>query len=227
MAPLHDYEFSRESAWIREQVEFIRYGQIPAPSYWSPLPTFGWPEWWPAHSYLSVPEEERKSRLQLLAATNYDELRALSVRPPITGSPARGKIMPIYLDDNLSLSEQYEALLALLRVEHRGGRYTKGQRPRAQGRAATVARRFDRVRALSAARVLQLYPASEALRAMNDAHGQCVFSDVTALRRSANRAHRYLVEFILSAKRQINRGLWPPPFGNTLVVLENETFSSR
>jgi hypothetical protein len=218
MAPLHDYEYSRESSWIQQQVDFIRHGQIPAPTYWSPLPSFGWSEW-SLQGYLSVPGDERKRRVQSLAATNYDELRALSVRPPIAGPPPSGRVIPVYLDAELSPHEQYEALLALLRVEHRDGGYAKGRRRRAQGRASTVARRFDRVRALSAARLLQLYSAAEALARMNEAHGQIVFSDVTSLRRSANRAHAYLDEFILLAKRQISRGLWPPPFGNTLVEL--------
>ena len=35
MAPLHDFEYSRESGWMRAQVNFIRHGQIPAPSFWS------------------------------------------------------------------------------------------------------------------------------------------------------------------------------------------------
>jgi hypothetical protein len=223
MGPLHDYEYSRESGWIREQVDFIRHGQIPAPTYWSPNPSFGWSEW-PEESYLSIPDDERKKRLQRVAATNYDELRALSVRPPITGTPPSGKMIPVYLDDELSVQEQQEAVLARLRIENRGATHAKPPR-RAQGRASAVARRFDRVRALSAARLLQLYSATEAVEMMNEAHRQKVFGGPSALRRSANRAYRYLLEFIYLAKRQITRGLWPPPFGNTLVGLENETFS--
>jgi hypothetical protein len=221
---LHDYEYLRESPWVQEQVDFIRHGHIQVPTYWAPSPSFGWPEW-PAQGYLSIPQDERQRRLQVLAATNYDELQALSVRPPITGSPPSGKVIPVYLDEELSPQEQYEALLALLRVENRGGRYAKQSPRRAQGRASTVARRFDRVRALSAARLLQQYSAAEALKMMNEAHRQKVFSNQSALRRSANRAYSYLLEFIYLAKRQITRGLWPPPFGNTLMELENETFS--
>jgi hypothetical protein len=225
MAPLHDYEYSRESGWIKDRVDFIRHGTIEEPTYWSPRSSWGWSEW-PAEGYLSIPETIRRQRLQILFARNYDELLALSVRPPITGPPPGGKVIPVYLDDELSPQEQYEALLALLRVENRGGRYAKGSHTRAQGRASTVARRFDQVRALSAARLLQIHSASEALAAMNEAHQQRVFSDVSALRRSANRAHRYLLEFTLRAKCQLTRGLWPPPFGNTLVGLsENETSS--
>jgi len=125
-------------------------------------------------------------------------------------------VITVYLDDELTSQEQQEAVLARLRIENRAASHAKPAR-RAQGRASTVARRFDRVRALSAARLLQLYSAAEAVKVMNEAHQQKVFSDSSALRRSANRAHRYLLEFIFLAKRQITRGLWPPPFGSTLV----------
>jgi hypothetical protein len=224
MGPLHDYEFSRESGPIHEQVNFIRYRHLPAPNYWSPNREFGWPEW-PEHSYLSIPREERLARLQKLAGTNYDEIRALSVRPPVQGPPPSGRVIPVYLDADLSPQEQSEAVLALLRVETRSGGYAKASSRRAQGRASTAARRFDRVRALSAARLLQLYPAKEALKMMNEAHRKPelvfrdVFSNVSTLRRAANRTYPYLVEFMLLAASQIARGLWPPPFGPTPVDL--------
>jgi hypothetical protein len=222
MGPLHDYEFSRESGAFHEQVNFIRFGQIPGPTYWSPSPSFGWSEW-PLHSYLSVPAEERLRRLQLLAAINYDELRALPARPPITGPPASGKVIKVYLDGELSPLAQSEAVWALLRVE---GHRPCSPRKMAQGRASAAARRFDRIRSLSAARLLQLYPAAEALEMMNEAHQklspehQPVFCDVSTLRRASRRAYQYLVEFMLLAEHQIrSTGLWPPPFGNTLVDL--------
>jgi hypothetical protein len=211
MAFLHDYEYSRESGWMQQQVEFIRYGHIPPPTYWSPNPDFGWPEW-PLHSYLSVPADERQKRLQILAATNYDELQALLVRPPITGPSRAGNEIRIFLPEELTVEEQREAVLARLRIETSGREAVQLPR-RAQGRAATVARRFDQVRALSAARLLQLHSATEALEMMNEAHGKLIFSDSSTLRRSANRVHRFLVAFILRAKHQITRGLWPPPFG--------------
>jgi hypothetical protein len=59
---LYNYEFSRESGWIGEQVEFIRCGHSTSPTYWAPNPAFGFPEW-PAQGYLSIPEVERLKRL--------------------------------------------------------------------------------------------------------------------------------------------------------------------
>jgi len=84
---LYNYEFSRESAWIREQVEFIRHAQNSAPTYWSPSPSFGWPEW-PLQSYLSIPELERLRRLYGL--TSAQERFAELLNPPkILAAPTR------------------------------------------------------------------------------------------------------------------------------------------
>ena len=226
MGPLHDYEFSRECGALRAQVDWIRRGIMPEPTFWSP--EFGWSEW-PENSYLSTPQEERLRRLQLLAATNYDEIRASLARPATITFEVhpKGKEISIYLDANLSPQEQEQAVLALLHTENRGGGRAQPPLRRAQGRASAVARRFNRVRALSAARLLQLYPAAEALRLMNKAHEKpnCkkVFCDASTLRRAARRAHPYLIEFMWRADRQIRLlGLWPPPFGPALVDLEKE-----
>ena len=224
MGYLHDYEYSRESAWIREQVDFIRYGRIEAPTYWSPNPAFGWPEW-PNKSYLSIPANERQKRLPKLLATNdegkarvRDDLLALSVRPPIQGEPTRGKIIPVWLDPELTPEELERAIMARVRIEP-GGKPREPARS-AEGRAAAVLRRKDRMRSLCAARARQLYSPGIALEKFNGSHREKLFSDARAMRHSADRAHRHLVEFELRARRQLNFGLWMPPFGGTLVPIE-------
>jgi hypothetical protein len=82
---LYNYEFSRESAWIGKQVEFIRYGRVTSPSYWSPNPSFGWSEW-PLQSYLSIPELERLRRLYGLLSEHEQFVELL--RPPKILTPA-------------------------------------------------------------------------------------------------------------------------------------------
>jgi hypothetical protein len=82
---LYNYEFSRESAWVRRQVEFIRYGHVMPPTYWSPNPAFGWREW-PTQNYLSIPEVERLRRLYGLLS-GHEQFVAL-LRPPTILAPA-------------------------------------------------------------------------------------------------------------------------------------------
>jgi hypothetical protein len=111
---LYNYEYSRESVWIREQVDFIRHGPVPsATTYYSPNPSFGWPEW-PVQSYLSIPENERLRRLYSLLR-DHEQFVELLHPPKIYASPTRtgrASYAARYADQLRALS------VARLRISH-------------------------------------------------------------------------------------------------------------
>jgi hypothetical protein len=112
---LYNYEFSRESAWIRGQVAFVRRGTIAGSTYWAPNPSFGWS--WPAQSYLSIPERARLKRLYAMMEADARDRELLQILspPPITQPSRRtGRASPMarYRYQLLALS------VARLRVGH-------------------------------------------------------------------------------------------------------------
>jgi hypothetical protein len=109
---LYNYEYSRESAELRELVAFIRHGRMQEPTYWAPNPAFGWPEW-PDRSYLCIPQTERLWRLSALAESHAKVHHLLN--PPPFERPAtregRASFAARYNDQLRALS------LARLRVD--------------------------------------------------------------------------------------------------------------
>jgi hypothetical protein len=101
---LYSYEFSRESEAIRKRVAFIRHAQISQPTYWAPIPDFGWPEW-PKGPLLLLPVADRIERRKKLSEPNAkieDEFLALQVRPRLGGDRQRGKTIEIFRPDGIS-----------------------------------------------------------------------------------------------------------------------------
>lgn len=208
------YEFSRESQEIRDRVDFIRHGQIDAPTYWTPNPAFGWPEW-PAKPYLSIPQAERERRIKILLALNDDHILALRARPPSGDYKSSGKTISVYLSDDATLDEQIDAAAALIRIENRGA---KPARKRQTGHGATKAGIHDQLRALSVLRLRRYYTAPETLLLLEKTSGRQVYADETAMERAKRRARRHLCGFHLRALDRIRHGLWFPPFGKHLLL---------
>jgi hypothetical protein len=194
---LYNYEFSRSSARLREWVKFIRRGKIKGPTYWTPDPQFGWPQW-PQQPYLAIPAEERADRLQALFKkdTSADELLALREQ--------------LFRREGPKLEEIFSALLRLPNAASQN---------RAVGRAATKAKYRDELRSLAVYRLREYHSPQVACRMYNTAYtayGQ-TYGDVDALEKARRKAHRYLTAFVLSAAANASRGLWFPPFGTSLT----------
>jgi hypothetical protein len=194
---LYHYEFSRESEAILDRVASIRFDRLPKPTYWSPRPAFGWPEW-PLKPYLSIPAAERAQRRKALDAqqcTSMADLLALRAR---LFTPASH---PTY-------DELASALLHLAPKTIGAGTPVVRRTGRAAGKAALS----QRLQALRIYRLRERYTATQTIEILG---GE--YADKTTVDRVKRRFPKFLAEFVLQADTQIAAGLWFPPFGRTLV----------
>lgn len=193
---LYNYEFSRESVQLREMVDFMRHGHIDPPTYWTPNPEFGWPQW-PLMPYLSIPAEERACLLETLFRQQTSANDLLNLRTQLF---RRG--------EGLNLSEIYPALLRLPLAP---------VNDQAVGRAAIKAKFNNELRSLAVYRLCECHPPREALRLYNNAYGQ-TYSSVDALGKAKRKARQYLTAFVLNAGANAAQGFWFPPFGTSLTM---------
>jgi hypothetical protein len=190
---LYNYEFSRESGDLREDVDFIRHGQPSEPTYWSNIPDFGWPEW-PELPFLTISPAERQRRIALLSSPPdpiTDIVQALAELP--LDSP------PV---------EQQRAI-----VKHIREQYTS-VKPLPRNRSASYR---DRLRALSVYRLRQHYSAPDVLKLLQEHYRKAAYNHPGNIDRAKREFMRHLYAFVLRAQDQARKGQWFPPFGPYLI----------
>jgi hypothetical protein len=193
---LYCYEFSRESVYLREAVDYLRHGRPAGLTYWSSIPDFGWPEW-PKSPILLIPPAERRRRIAQLLVPNpiTDIVCALAEQPP----------------DSSLFSRQ----LAIARHVREQSTPTAKASPR--NRSAVAARYRDQLRALSVYRLRRHYRAREVMGLLREHFRKAAYNDTSSLYKAAKRARQHLAAFVLRAHSQLDKGQWFPPFGPCLI----------
>jgi hypothetical protein len=192
------YEFSRELEWIHTLVDFIRHGQAEEPTYWSPIPDFGWKEWpdWP---YLRVRQAERQKRLAGLFTVGKEE-------PVIVDLPVTATI-----------TDYVRALEERWRVSERQRLFVPSPR---RDRSALKARYQDQLRMLSVYRLSKYHRPKEVFERLKGEYREIVYTSPKNFSRTLRLFDRHLCAFHLRAQVNINAGLWFPPFGRHLIEPE-------
>jgi hypothetical protein len=191
---LYCYEFSRESSSLREIVDYMRYARPEGPTYWLLIPAFGWREW-PLYPFLSIPEPERRRRIEQLLTPNpvSDIVHALAEQPP--GS---------------SLWEQQLAIAKSIRAQS-----TPVSKAPRKGRRANAL--HDQLRMLSVYRLRQHHSAGEVIDILREHFRKATYNDPSNLDRAKRELPKHLTAFVLRAQGQIQKGCWFPPFGPYLI----------
>jgi hypothetical protein len=191
---LYCYEFSRESSSLRETVDYMRNGRPEEPTYWSNIPDFGWSEW-PFYPFLSIPESERRRRIEQLLTPNpvSEIVLALAEQPP--GS---------------SFWEQQLAIAKSIRAQS-----TPVLKASRKGRRANAL--HDQLRALSVYRLRQYHSARKVIGILREHFRKAAYNDPSNLDRAKRELPKHLTAFVLRAQGRIQKGCWFPPFGPYLI----------
>jgi hypothetical protein len=189
---LYNYEFSRESGDLRDDIDFMRRGRPSGSTYWSPVPDFGWPEW-PLLPYLTIPPAERQRRIAMLFAPNSvgDIVQALSEQP----------LNSALWEDQLAIAKHV-----------REGCTTAKALPR--NRSASYR---DCLRTLSVYRLRQYHSARETKDLLGEHFRKAAYNHPGNIDRAKREFMRHLYAFVLRAQDQAGKGYWFPPFGPHLV----------
>jgi hypothetical protein len=214
---LYCYEFSRELAWIVEEVNKVRRFGNPLASYSADTTFTDWPEW-PLRPYLSIPRVERLARIKTLLKRG-DENTVLAWRiTPLIGKerrPAQWLQRDFYLQKDEDLEVLARALRGYiyLHLIHR----ELLEKPRS-GRATGPAAFKMRLQFLSVYRLRCKYSAEKTLEILEGAIKRQVYSDESTLERAKRTFIRYREEFSEMAHLRIGNGLWFPPFGRHFIT---------
>ena len=188
------YEFSRELESIGEMVDFIRHSNMKQPSYWSPIPNFGWKEW-PDRPYLWVPRAEREKRLA--------RLLTIGEEPVIVDLPVTATI-----------TEYVSALEERWRLSERQRLFVPSPR---RDRSALKSRYQDQLRMLIVHRLSKYYRPKEIFELLKTEYHEIAYQSPKNISRTLRIFDRHLCAFHLRAQANINAGLWFPPFGRYLI----------
>jgi hypothetical protein len=194
------YEFSREFEWIRALVDFIRHGQMTPPSYWSPIPDFGWADW-PARPYLWIPQAKRQKRLA--------RLLTIGKEPVILDLPRSATIF-----DHIRALEERWRVSEQLAFEPQRRLFVPSPR---RDRSALKARYKDRLRMLSVYRLSKYYRPKEVSELLKKEYRTIAYRSPKNFSRTLRTFDRHLCVFHLRAQANINAGLWFPPFRRHLI----------
>jgi hypothetical protein len=193
------YEFSRELEWIRDLVDFIRQGQLEQPSYWSPIPEFGWKEW-PTRPYLWVPQAERQKRLGRLFTAGEQE--SVIVELPLNASSGD------YIKELENRVRRSEQLLQSNPFKRRSLR---------RGRSSAEAKYHDQLRMLSIYRLRKYHRPKDVVELLKREYRKIAYTSPKHLSETLRTFDRHLCTFHLRAQANINAGRWFPPFGRHFI----------
>jgi hypothetical protein len=167
------------------------------PTYWSPVPEFGWAEW-PAWPYLWTPQTERQKRLVRLLAIGEEPI---IVELPVSATSG----------------DYIKALENRVRKTERASQ-PNPFKPRSRGgRSSLEAKYHDRLRMLSVYRLRKYYRPKEVFELLKQEYRKISYNSPKHLSETLRTFERHLCAFHLCAQANMNAGRWFPPFGRHLV----------